>query len=135
MKTIPNFSKFALNGNKLVNAATGKEKACKTGTNKYQLHDDDGKSHTLTIEQIKGLLKPEKTDIKKSAQAQKQQPNEKKATSALAGDKKMKKHEQCYRLYLKGKTIEQIMAEVGTQMGATKRNIWLYTTGKKSLEA
>lgn len=105
MKIIPNFSKFALNGNKVVTVSTGKEKACKTGTDKYQLHDDDGKSHALTVDQIKSLLKPEKAEAKPKATAKKAQVTDEAKTPS--------KKEQILELYKQGKTPAEIEEATG----------------------
>lgn len=104
MKTIPNFSKFALNGNKVVTVSTGKEKACKTGTNKYQLHDDNGKSHTLTLEQIKTLTKPV-AEVKTTKAT--------KSTVVIGDDKKVSKKDQILELHKQGKTPTEIEEATG----------------------
>lgn len=74
MKTIPNFSTFALTNKdqNVINVVTGKVKSYKTGTNKYQLFDDKKKSHTLTLEQIKQLVNVPEIKVEKAAPVKKE---------------------------------------------------------------
>lgn len=125
MKTIPNFSTFALTNKdqNVVNVVTGKIKSPKTGTNKYQLFDDNKKSHTLTIEQIKALtVTPEnkpKTIAKEGKPKVKIQVTKvrgeetKAAVKKTEGEEKVSKKDQILALYKEGKTPAEIEEATG----------------------
>jgi len=123
MKNIPNFSTFALTNKdqNVVNVVTGKVKSPKTGTNKYQLFDDNKKSHTLTIEQIKGLIaasenKTKKTEVVKPAAKEKAVQVTKTTKAAVKtpeGEEKISKKDQILALYKDGKTPAEIEEATG----------------------
>lgn len=121
MKAIPNFSTFAIKGNDIVNKVTGAVKKFKTRTNKYQLFDDNKKSHTLTLEQIKGLVAASETKTiakegkpKVKIQVAKVRGEEPKAAvKKTEGEEKVSKKEQILELYKEGKTPAEIEEATG----------------------
>lgn len=133
-KSIKNFSTFAIEDGNVVNKTTGKIKNFKTGTKKYQLFDDNSKSHTLTFEQLLDLTESEKkpaTPVKTKTIKPAQNSKVKEGQS---------KKEQVLELHKDGKTPAEIEQLTGIKANTAfivikiHRIMSLHAKGKTSKE-
>lgn len=146
-KILPGFSKFEFNGVILRNVKTKNIISMKTGRTKYQIHDDAGKSHNLSKDEIKALfpaepvkaktVKPKKETVKKEKPAPANNEEAVEYAKKLTRDqiKKMdfKQHKKIYLLHLKGDSNKEIHDLLNAPIPTIARDIWRYKTGKTAL--
>lgn len=154
-RVLPGYPKYEWNGTILRSVDKKHVLSFKTGTKKYQLFHKDGSRKVLGKEEISALfpaeektsslktpkekvLKPKKERVVKAVKTSlskeeiselKEQPKIKKILD-LSGPK----HIKHYSLHVLGIETEKIMALTDTPYNAVKRNIWYYTSGKKTLK-
>lgn len=151
-RVIPGFTNYEINSKNVVrNRKTKMAQAMKKGTNKFQLFNDSKERKLITLAGIKELLpateskKPEEINkLKTEKKAPKakvmlekvdvsKHPLKAQIEKILEEEKESAKHKIQYRLHLAGVDLNTILSVTASPYNATKRNIWYYTSGQKSL--
>lgn len=138
-KLLPGMSKYEFNGIILRNSKTKNILSFKTGRTKYQLFDDNGKSHNLNKEEIKALfpVEKEKPVKEKKEKTEKAKPEKKTFSSDLVKDmtrkqivdQDCKNNRKHFMLHLKGCDVNEIHELTKAPIPSIKRDIWRFETG------
>jgi hypothetical protein len=149
-RAIPGFSKYEVNSRGIVRSVKTKQMQSKKSNKKYQLFNDKGERPTLTLDEINALFPaPGQEKADRQTEKKERKPRIKKDRVELTAEDvkgyaeradikaileiKGPKHTRQYKLHLLGIDTDVIMALTDAPYNATKRNIWLYTSGKKKV--
>lgn len=152
-RSVPGFSEYEISadGNCLRSRKTGKQQVVPTGKRKYFIFNDKGERRSIGKDEILALLptvskaSAKKEKAAKTTKERKPRNGNVEVTGedleALKNNSKVKnilkdggkKHLLCFKLHSAGFTTPQIMALTGCPYNATKRNIWYYDSGQKTL--
>jgi len=141
-RILPGFKKYEFNGIVVRSISTKNIQCLKTGTNKYQLFNDNGTRKLITKEEISLLFPKENLSQKlkninnakpliKEISIEKINELQNKESIKKIIDSEDFKHYKHYKMHLDGLTTQEIMSLTNTPYNAVKRNIWFYTSGKK----
>lgn len=151
-RSVPGFSAYEISAKGVLRSRkTGKVQQIPTGKSKYYITNDKGERRSIGLDEIKALLPP---PVKAQDEKTKKAPKERKASESkeeITSERLDqirnkpavreifndggKKHVLCFKLHEAGFSTAEIMALTDTPYGATKRNIWYYTSGLKKLDA
>lgn len=138
-RLLPGFSKYEFNGIILRNAKTKNILSFKTGRTKYQLFDDNEKSHNLNKEEIKALFPVEKTEQPKDKKVKVEKPKKdvrviikheapKESVEEIL-KMECKNNKKHFLLHLKKFDVTEINKLTKAPIPSIKRDIWRYEKG------
>lgn len=147
--TVPGFKDYEQNSKDVLRSKkTGKVQQIPAGKKKYLIFNTAGNRKPVSIEEINALIGPRTSPTTNSTKPKKvRKPRAEKVeltqerinelnslpTVQTILAEKNKKHKKCMLLNNAGLNTDEIIAVLGTPRGATLRNIWFYTSGKKTL--
>lgn len=147
--TVPGFKDYEFNSECVLRSKkTGNIQQIPAGKKKYLIFNSKNQRKSIGESEILTLLIDQRKETPKAAKKT-GEPKPRKVKVELTEGRiaelnaqpsiikilteKNKKHAKCMLLNNAGLSTDEIMAVLGTPRGATQRNIWFYTSGKKTL--